>query len=80
MAQVGDAWELNYASKEPLRLHTADNSHPAFAGTYLAALVIFGRTHGLPKETPDWKGDAKGSVDDATAARLLSYAAAALAR
>ena len=35
---------------------------------HLAALVIFGRPPGLPKETPDWKGDAKGSVDDATAA------------
>ena len=80
VAPVGIAWGLNDASKEPLRLHSADNSHPAFAGTYLAALVIFGRTHGLPKEVPSWKGDAKGSVDDATAARLLSYAAVALER
>ena len=80
IAPVGAAWALNYASKDPLRLHTADNSHPAFAGTYLAALVIFGRTHGLPKEAPTWKGDVKASVDDATAARLLSYAAGALRR
>ncbi|MFM9016863.1 MAG: hypothetical protein ACKOLZ_05045 [Verrucomicrobiota bacterium] len=80
VAPVGIAWGLNYASKEPLRLHSADNSHPAFAGTYLAALVIFGRTHGLPKEAPTWRGDAKASVDDATAARLLSYATGAIGR
>jgi len=80
IAPVGAAWALNYASKEPLRLHTADNSHPAFAGTYLAALVIFGRTHGLPKEAPTWKGDARASVDDATAARLLSCATGAIGR
>ena len=39
VAPVGDAWERNYQSKQPFRLHVADNSHPDFNGTYLAALV-----------------------------------------
>ena len=38
---VGDAWELNYQKTEPHRLHAPDNSHPNFAGTYLAALVFY---------------------------------------
>lgn len=80
LAPVGDAWELNYASKDSLRLHSADNSHPSFPGTYLAALVIFGRTHTLPGEAPAWKGDAKASVDAPTSARLRNQAAAALTR
>jgi hypothetical protein len=38
---VGDAWELNYQKPELHRLHAVDNSHPNFAGTYLAALVFY---------------------------------------
>jgi hypothetical protein len=41
IAPVGDAWELNYKSSKPVRLHLDDNSHPAFQGSYLAALVIY---------------------------------------
>lgn len=41
VAPVGDAWERNYQSKQPYRLHAADNSHPDFKGTYLAALVMY---------------------------------------
>jgi len=42
IAPVGDAWELNYKDPKAIRLHAADNSHPAFNGSYLAALVIYG--------------------------------------
>ena len=42
IAPVGDAWELNYKNPKAVRLHAADNSHPAFNGSYLAALVIYG--------------------------------------
>lgn len=41
VAPVGDAWELNYKNANPLRLHSKDNSHPAFNGSYLAACVIY---------------------------------------
>lgn len=49
VAPVGDAWERNYQSKQPYRLHVADHSHPDFKGTYLAALVIF-KTIYQPKD------------------------------
>ena len=42
IAPVGDAWELNYKDPKAFRLHASDNSHPAFNGSYLAALVIYG--------------------------------------
>jgi len=49
VAPVGDAWERNYQSKQPYRLHVADNSHPDFTGTYLAALVMY-KTIYQPKD------------------------------
>ena len=49
VAPVGDAWERNYLSKQPYRLHVADNSHPDFKGTYLAALVMY-KTIYQPKD------------------------------
>ncbi len=49
IAPVGDAWERNYQSKQPYRLHVADNSHPDFKGTYLAALVMY-KTIYQPKD------------------------------
>ena len=49
VAPVGDAWERNYQSKQPYRLHVADNSHPDFNGTYLAALVMY-KTIYQPKD------------------------------
>lgn len=41
VAPVGDAWELNYKNPNAVRLHAKDNSHPAFNGSYLAALMIY---------------------------------------
>lgn len=49
VAPVGEAWERNYQSTEPLQLHTSDHSHPQFGGTYLAALVLY-RTIYKPKD------------------------------
>lgn len=46
---VGDAWERNYQSAHPVRLHQKDLSHPEFVGTYLAALVFY-KTLYEPKE------------------------------
>jgi hypothetical protein len=70
----GDAWELNYASATPLRLHTKDNSHPEFAGTYLNALIFFGKIYGVKAPAPRWAG----KLEDAQAKLLQGYAAQVL--
>ncbi len=80
LAPVGLAWEANYRSASPLRLHTPDQSHPVFAGTYLASLVIFGRIYGPVKEPITWTGEGKAKVDDGDAVRLRRFAETALAR
>ena len=41
VAPVGAAWKDVLTSKEKLRLHDEDGSHPNAAGSYLAALVIY---------------------------------------
>lgn len=42
VAPAGDAWEVYLRdAKAATRLHAADNSHPTYAGTYLAALAIY---------------------------------------
>ena len=70
----GDAWELNYASSKPIRLHRDDNSHPEFVGTYLNALVFFGKIYGVKAPAPKWTG----KVDEAQAKLLQGYAAKVL--
>ena len=80
VAPAGTAWGLHYAASPDERLHVPDNSHPNFAGTYLAALVIFGRTHSTPSPSPQWKGTDKSALSAETAGRLRAHAAAALSR
>lgn len=70
----GDAWELNYASAAPIRLHTQDNSHPEFAGTYLNALIFFGAIYGEKAPAPKWNG----KLDEAQAKLMQGYAAQVL--
>ena len=70
----GDAWELNYASAKPVRLHREDNSHPEFVGTYLNALVFFGKIYGVKAPAPKWTG----KVDEAQAKLMQGYAAKVL--
>jgi hypothetical protein len=57
IAPVGDAWELNYQNPNAIRLHAADNSHPAFNGSYLAALVIYGAIYHPPSLNVPYHGD-----------------------
>jgi hypothetical protein len=57
IAPVGDAWELNYKNPNAIRLHNADNSHPAFSGSYLAALVIYGTIYHPPNLNVRYHGD-----------------------
>lgn len=80
VAPAGTAWGLHYAAAPDERLHVPDNSHPNFAGTYLAALVIFGRTHGVPAPTPTWRGEGTKELPSDAARRLHAIAAAALSR
>lgn len=70
----GDAWELNYASASPLRLHTTDNSHPEFAGTYLNAVIFFGKICDVKAPSPKWTG----KLDEAQAKLMQGYAAEVL--
>ena len=70
----GEAWELNYASAKPVRLHQKDNSHPEFVGTYLNALIFFGKIYDV--KTPAAK--VTGKVDEAQAKLMQGYAAKVL--
>jgi hypothetical protein len=70
----GDAWELNYASATPVRLHARDNSHPEFVGTYLNALIFFGKVYDVKTPAPTWMG----KLDEAQAKLMQGYAAQVL--
>ena len=61
IAPVGDAWELNYKNPNAIRLHDADNSHPAFNGSYLAALVIYGTIYHPPDLNVPYHGDLEAA-------------------
>jgi hypothetical protein len=66
----GDAWELNYASATAVRLHAKDNSHPEFNGTYLNALIFFGKIYDVKAPAPKWFG----GLDEAQAKWMQGYA------
>ena len=70
----GDAWELNYASAEAVRLHTKDTSHPEFVGTYLNALIFFGKVYDVKAPAPKWSG----KLDEAQAKLMQGFAAKVL--
>jgi hypothetical protein len=74
LVPCGEAWELNYASAKPVRLHQKDNSHPEFVGTYLNALIFFGKIYDV--KTPAAK--VTGKVDEAQAKLMQGYAAKVL--
>ncbi len=70
----GDAWELNYLSSAPIRLHQKDNSHPEFIGTYLNALIFYGKIYDVKSPAPKWTGklnEAQAAVMHETAAKVL---------
>ncbi len=62
VAPVGDAWEYNYRKLHPTRLHTNDNSHPKYSGSYLAGLVIFGKIYGNTIQSITWNGTLKANI------------------
>ena len=71
VAPVGDAWELNYKNPNAVRLHAKDNSHPAFNGSYLAALVIYATIY----HPPNLVVTDHGNLTSAEAAYLQRLAA-----
>jgi hypothetical protein len=74
LVPCGDAWELNYASPKPVRLHTKDHSHPEFVGTYLNAVIFFGKIYDVKAPSPKWTG----KLDEAQAKLMQGYAAEVL--
>lgn len=71
----GDAWELNYATSAPVRLHTSDHSHPEFVGTYLNALIFFGKIYEVKAPAPMWSGkldEAQSKLMQGLAAQVLN--------
>jgi hypothetical protein len=71
VAPVGERWEANYRAADPIRLHQPDDSHPTYAGSYLAALVISSTAVGISPEAVGWSG----SLTESEARRLRSIAA-----
>lgn len=41
IARVGELWQLNGNSPQPINLYAADGSHPSYAGSYVAAVKLF---------------------------------------
>ena len=71
VAPVGDAWAMSYAKNPGLLLHVKDNSHPSFAGSYLAGLVLYRAIYtGKPLSSIRFKG----SLTDKDAAALKAIA------
>jgi hypothetical protein len=51
IARVGELWDINFRSQNPIELYASDGSHPDFAGSYLAALDIYATIYGqVPKD------------------------------
>jgi hypothetical protein len=76
IAPVGDAWELNYQNPGAIRLHKPDNSHPEWAGSYLAGLALYGIIYHPAKLNVAFRGQ----LSDAQATYLQGIAAQALQR
>jgi hypothetical protein len=54
VAPVGTAWAQAQKELPEIRLHISDNTHPAPAGSYLAACVIYGAITGhAPEDAPN---------------------------
>jgi hypothetical protein len=71
LVPVGEAWQQALAAAPTIPLWQDDGSHPAPAGTYVAACVLY-RT--MTHESPVGLADTEG-LDAATAAQLQRVAA-----
>ena len=73
VAPVGDAWLANYHDAHPVMLHAADGSHPAPAGTYLAALMLVGAVYDIAPVTGYTGPFSSNSQDRAHLVALASH-------
>jgi hypothetical protein len=71
VAPVGTAWGMALKENPTLVLHAPDKSHPAKAGTYLAACVFYGVIYG---QNPEGLPGTVGGVSDDDAKRLQAVA------
>jgi len=62
VAPVGDAWEYAYSVPNSTRLHASDNSHPVYAGSYLAGLIFYSKIYGVTLPNITWNGSLSASV------------------
>lgn len=69
IAPVGEAWSI--ARRSDYSLYQADGSHPAPAGTYLAAAVIYSTIFGQDATAAEYSG----SLDERTGSSLRWIAA-----
>lgn len=74
LAPVGAAWWMSLAERPDIILYQPDGSHPAVAGTYLAAAVIAGVV--VDVDPTEFEADLMLTADQAAA--LRSFAARAL--
>lgn len=74
VARVGEAWRANYAAPQPIMLHDADLAHPAYAGSYVAALCLYAAIFKRPVVNVTFDG----SLEPAVAARLRALVAGQL--
>lgn len=80
---VGEAWRLAWKADSSLALYGPDGFHPSPEGSYLAALVMFGRFTGrspvgLPSAVTTRLGELR--VDQIVASKLQGAAAEAIER
>lgn len=74
VAPVGEAWRTHLRDRKAVGLHDKDGSHPAWAGTYLAALVLAKTVYGPTLETR-----FVGRLKTNTAQHLMNIATTAVA-
>ena len=82
LVPVGDAWRIAWAADSSLPLYGSDGFHPSPMGSYLGALVMFGRFTGRsPVGLPSTLSTRLGTVKiDPAVATLLQEAAAEAVR
>ena len=75
LAPVGSAWLVARREDPTLALHRADGTHPALAGSYLSACVLYGTLTGRDPREASYR---PYPLSRARARRIREIAAAAL--
>lgn len=75
---VGDAWQASLAAHPNIALHSSDKSHPAPAGSHLAACVFLEVLSGQNPEAAEWVPNGVSSEDGALLASIAHAVVEAL--